>query len=71
MEIISKNNEKFNEFEEKTYKELMNEGIRRTQEWFRKVDNILLKSRDKELLKPKDFKKTTIKKMWIWVCGIL
>lgn len=61
MEIISKNNEKFNEFEEKTYKELMNEGIKRTQEWFRKIDEILLKSRDKELLKPKDFKKTTVK----------
>ena len=43
MEIISKNNEKFNEFEEKTYKELMKEGIKRTQEWFRKIDEILLK----------------------------
>ncbi len=61
MEIISKNNEKFNDFEEKTYKELMKEGIKRTQEWFRKVDEILLKSRDKQLLKPKDLKKTTIK----------
>lgn len=29
MEMISKNYEKFNEFEEKTYKELMNEGIKR------------------------------------------
>ena len=61
MEKISRNNEKFNEFEEKIYKELMNEGIKRTQEWFRKVDNIILKSRDKEFLKPKDFKKITIK----------
>ena len=61
MEIISKNNEKFNEFEEKTYKELMKEGIKRTQEWFRKIDEILLRSRDKQLLKPKDFKKTTVK----------
>ncbi|MCI8344592.1 MAG: hypothetical protein HFJ42_01185 [Clostridia bacterium] len=61
MEIISKNNEKFNDFEEKTYKELMKEGIKRTQEWFRKVDEILLKNRDKQLLKPKDLKKTTIK----------
>lgn len=61
MEIISKNNEKFNEFEEKTYKELMKEGIKRTQEWFRKIDEILLKSRNKQLLKPKDFKKTTVK----------
>lgn len=61
MKIISKNNEKFNEFEEKTYKELMKEGIRRTQDWFRQIDEILLKSRDKEILTPKDFKKKTIK----------
>lgn len=61
MEIISKNNEKFNEFEEKTWKKLMEQGIKEVQEWFRKIDEILLKSRDKQFLKPKDFKKTTIK----------
>jgi len=61
MEMIPKNNEKFNDFEEKTWKKLMRQGVKETQEWLRKVDEILLRSRDKEILKPKDVRKTTIK----------
>jgi len=61
MEIIPKNNEKFNEFEEKTWEDLMKEGVQRTEIWLRQTDEILLKSRDKKILVPKDFRETTIK----------
>jgi len=61
MEIVSKTKEKFNEFEEKTWTELMGEGIERTKNWLNKIDELLLKNRNKELLKPKDVRETTIK----------
>lgn len=61
MEMIPKNNEKFNDFEEKTWKKLMEQGVKETQNWLRRIDEILLRSRNKEILKPKDIKKTTIK----------
>lgn len=58
---ISKDETKFNDLEEKMWKKKMQEGIEELKEQLRKIDNELLKSKNNNELKVKDFQKTTIK----------
>lgn len=61
MNIISNEKVNFNSLEEKIYKEMMKLGRKIIQNELRIIDSIILKYRDKELFKPKDFQLTTIK----------
>jgi len=58
---ITKNETKFNDLEEKMWKKKMEEGLEELKEQLRKIDNELLKSKNNNELKVKDFQKTTIK----------
>ena len=58
---ISKDETKFNDLEEKMWKKKMQEGLEELKEQLRKNDNELLKSKNNNELKVKDFQKTTIK----------
>lgn len=58
---ITKSETKFNDLEEKMWKKKMQEGIEELKEQLRKIDNELLKSKNNNELKVKDFQKTTIK----------
>ena len=58
---ITNNEIKFNDLEEKMWKKKMQEGLDELREQLRRIDYQLLKSRNKELLEPKDFQSTTIK----------
>lgn len=58
---ITKNETKFNDLEEKMWKKKMQEGLEELKEQLRKIDKELLKSKNNNELKVKDFQKTTIK----------
>lgn len=58
---ISKKEIKFNDLEEKMWKKKMKEGLDELKEQLKRIDNQLLKDKNNEELKVKDFQKTTIK----------
>lgn len=61
MNILSNEKINFNSLEEKIYKEMMELGRKIIQDELRMIDSLILKYRDTELFKPKDFQLTTIK----------
>ena len=61
MSMLSKEKINFKSLEEKTFKEMMKLGREIIQEELRKIDNLILKYRDKDTFEPKDIQPTTIK----------
>lgn len=61
MNILSNEKINFNSLEENTFKEMMKLGRIIIQEELRMIDKLILKYRDAEVFKPKDFQSTTLK----------
>lgn len=61
MNNITKTKEKFNNLEEKVWKQKMNEGLIELKYTLKRIDKALLKNKDNKKLKVKDLQKTTIK----------
>lgn len=61
MNNITETKEKFNNLEEKVWKQKMNEGLIELKYTLKAIDKALLKNKDNKKLKVKDFQKTTIK----------
>lgn len=61
MNNITKTKEKFNNLEEKVWKQKMNEGLIELKYILKRIDKALLKNKDNNKLKVKDLQKTTIK----------
>ena len=58
---ITENVIKFNDLEEKMWKNKMKEGQKELREQLRKIDDLLLKNKNNKELEVKDFRPTTIK----------
>ena len=61
MNMLSNEKINFKSLEEKTFKEMMKLGRKIIQDELRMLDKLILKYRDKEKFKPKDFQETTLK----------
>lgn len=61
MNTITKTKEKFNNLEEKVWKQKMNEGLIELKYTLKQIDKALLKNKDNKKLKVKDLQRTTIK----------
>ena len=61
MNMLSNEKINFKSLEEKTFKEMMKLGRKIIQDELRMLDKLILKYRDKEIFKPKDFQETTLK----------
>lgn len=61
MNTITETKEKFNDLEEKIWKQKMNEGLIELKYTLKRIDKALLKNKDNKKLKVKDIQKTTIK----------
>ena len=61
MNNITETKEKFNNLEEKVWKQKMNEGLIELKYTLKRIDKVLLKNKDNKKLKVKDLQKTTIK----------
>lgn len=61
MNMLSKEKVNFKSLEENTFKEMMKLGREIIQDELRMLDKLILKYRDKDTFKPKDFQTTTIK----------